>query len=368
MAARGPPSLEAAKGAVHEVKSAIVKEGKPNKSKKSAGEKRAQQEASAAGKSGEAGNASGGNSNIERPLIAKDFFWDDWHSYIASAILALALIDLSIEFLAGTGLGVLCFTPFLNGSEKEFNRDQSAFINSWCSRLLPYTEYYPLFTLIQGISLFVPHYIWASVFASYFDFFFALSGSLERLRERKTGEYNPRNAAIVRRLEDEFSERKTILVSYFVKLLAHGLLFIVFIAVNYTIFTQFDTDITCPPEKEEPSPIFGRVYCVYSRFRILFILQIVNVVLLIIGTLLTVLGFFMVFICSHEDVLGCEKVAEFCYSSALHPSHFVPKLWNDWRYQCYTSFHLKSDLDFLMVRLFSTDAGYGKIFQDVQVL
>ena len=360
----GPPNLEKV---VQGAKSAVVKEGKSNKSKKAstAGDEK---NGATAGKGGESESASGGNSITERPLIAKDFFWDDWLSYVATAILGLALIDLSIEFLSRTGLGILCFTPFRNDSENDFNRDQSAFVNSWCSRLLPYTEYYPLFTLIQGVSLFVPHYIWASVFASYFDFFFALSGSLERLRERKTGEYNPRNAAVVRRLENEFSERKTILVSYFIKLLAQGVLFVIFITVNYTLFIEFDTDITCPPRGEDPSPIFGRVYCVYSRFRILFVLQIANAVLLVIGALITILSFIMVFVRSHEDVLGYEKVAEFSYSSALHPSHFVPRLWNDWYYQCYTSFHLRSDLDFLMVRLFSTDAGYGKIFKDVQVM
>ena len=89
--ARGPPSLQTAKETVQKVKSAIVKEGK---SKKSMDEKRSQKEGAAASKSSEAGNASGGNSNTERPLIAKDFFWDDWHSYVASAVLALALIDL----------------------------------------------------------------------------------------------------------------------------------------------------------------------------------------------------------------------------------------------------------------------------------
>ena len=106
---------------------------------------------------------SGSQVSSERPLITKDFFWDDWLSYIASAILALALIDLSVEFLAGSTLGVLCF---INDTNREYDRDQTAYINSWCSRLLPYTEYYPLFTLVQGVLLLVPQYVFSFIYST----------------------------------------------------------------------------------------------------------------------------------------------------------------------------------------------------------
>ena len=54
-------------------------------------------------------------------LVAREFFWDDWLSYIATAILALALIDISVEFLVGSSLGVLCFAPFLNDTSQDFD-------------------------------------------------------------------------------------------------------------------------------------------------------------------------------------------------------------------------------------------------------
>ena len=309
----------------------------------------------------------GSRVSRERLLIAKDFFWDDWLYYIISGILALALIDISVEFLTDSSLEVLCFPPFstINGSlsMRDYSTDQTAFVNSWCSRLLPYTEYFPLFTLVQGIMLFIPHYIWTSVFASYFDFFFALAGTLERLRERKTGEYHPRNSAIVCRLEEEFADRRTILLGYLFKQVAQGILLFVFVIITFAAFKDFRPDITCPPEKKDPSLIFGRVECVYARFRFLYVLQIANVFLLILGLLIVIFSFVIVFIRTHDDILGFEKVAAFSYRSALHSSYFIRRKKDN----ILSSFHLKSDLDFLMARLFSTDAGYGKIFKAVQV-
>ena len=302
---------------------------------------------------------SGSQVSSEKPLTAKDFFWDDWLSYVASAIIALGLIDLSVEFLAGSSLGVLCF---INDTSREYDRDHTAYINSWCSRLLPYTEYYPLFTLVQGVLLLVPQYIWVSVFSSYFDFFFALGGTLERLRDRKTGEYNPKNSAIIHRLEEEFANRRSILVCYFLKLLAQGLLFVSFIAITCGLFTDFRSDVDCPHKEDDPHVIFGRVLCVYSRFRFLLVLQLGNIILIVAGLLIVILGGLAVFGVTHVEALGYKKVAEFAYQSALHPSHFVPKK----RGYC-SGFHLMSDLDFLLFKLFATDAGYGKIFKDIQV-
>lgn len=114
-----------------------------------------------------------------RNLSAKDFFWDDLLSYLASAILALALVDISVEFLAGSNLGLLCLTPLSSNNSADFDRDQSAFVNSFCSRYLSLTEFYPLFTLVQGIALFSPHHIWLSIYSKYFNFYFALVSMLE---------------------------------------------------------------------------------------------------------------------------------------------------------------------------------------------
>lgn len=297
----------------------------------------------------------------QRTLRARDFFWDDLLSYIASAILGLALVDLSVEFLAGSHLGVLCFTPF------DYNRDQGAFINDYCSRYLPTTRFYPLFTLVQGIILYVPHYLWTSWFSSYFAFFFALASTLDRHRQRNTGEYSPNNITVVKRLESEFSGRNSMVVMYLIKLVAQIAAAITFISLTLTVFDDFDEDITCPPNDTDEHPLFGRVSCAYARFRFLNVLHVVNVILLAFALVTAAGGILLTFVRSYSSVLGYLKVANFMFDSALQSSHFVLKLANTGCFSCRSSVHVRSDLHFLLVKLFETDAGFGKLFKDIQV-
>ena len=51
-------------------------------------------------------------SDDEPVLHFKDFVWDQFLKYISSAILALTILNLSVEFLRGGG--VLCFPPVLS--------------------------------------------------------------------------------------------------------------------------------------------------------------------------------------------------------------------------------------------------------------
>ena len=51
----------------------------------------------------------------EEPVLQlKDFVWDQFLKYISSAILALTVLNVSVEFLRGGG--VLCFPPPLTMS------------------------------------------------------------------------------------------------------------------------------------------------------------------------------------------------------------------------------------------------------------
>lgn len=296
-------------------------------------------------------------------LVVKDFFWDDWLSYIATGILALALIDISVEFLVGSSLGMLCFTPFSNDSSQEFNRDQSAFINSWCSRQLPYTEFYPLFTLVQGVVCLIPHYVWSSVFSSNFSFYFSLVSNMERLRDRNTGEYVPQNSAIVRKLEDEFKDKRTILICYCIKLFVQLFVYFVIAVITFVYFTDFTSDTVCPPASENPSPVFGRVVCTYARFRFLYLLQIANVIMLVIGILILMMGFLMVSVYGYFQVrrFDYRKLAEFTYHSALNPKYFVAN-----RKTFFSDLIETDDMDFMLLKLFAVDTGHAKLLQDVR--
>ena len=50
----------------------------------------------------------------EEVLQFKDLVWDQFLKYISSAILALTILNLSVEFLRGGG--VLCFPPLVTKS------------------------------------------------------------------------------------------------------------------------------------------------------------------------------------------------------------------------------------------------------------
>ena len=53
----------------------------------------------------------------EQVLQFKEFVWDQFLKYISSAILALTILNLSVEFLRGGG--VVCFPPLSAKSVNE---------------------------------------------------------------------------------------------------------------------------------------------------------------------------------------------------------------------------------------------------------
>ena len=86
----------------------------------------------------------------------------------------------------------------------EISRSQSDYFNNFCSHSIPTTEYFPIFLLAQGILLVTPHFVWRGLFKGDFDSFFAVSEKLDRLQERSTGDYDPKNFDRVEKLELEF--------------------------------------------------------------------------------------------------------------------------------------------------------------------
>ena len=52
-----------------------------------------------------------GKKDEATSLEPKDFFWDQFLKYISSAILALTVLNVSVEFLRGGG--VQCFPPLV---------------------------------------------------------------------------------------------------------------------------------------------------------------------------------------------------------------------------------------------------------------
>ena len=65
----------------------------------------------------------------------------------------------------------------------------------------------------------------------------------------------------------------------------------------------------------------------------------------------------------HVNVLGFKDAALFAFSSCLPPDEYV----NEPFYKSPLLPGIRNDLDFLVMRLFCADSGYGRIFKDIQV-
>ena len=101
------------------------------------------------------------SNDFKKKVERKDFFWDQLILYLSLMIASLTAVDVAIQFLRGASGGVACYTPYRDGN---FTRDQASFVNSFCVRSLPWSQFFPVFTIVQGLLIAAPHYIWESVF------------------------------------------------------------------------------------------------------------------------------------------------------------------------------------------------------------
>ena len=318
--------------------------------------------------------STGAGGPWRKRIHQKDFFWDQLLLYLASILVALTVLDVSIEFLRGGG--VACYTPYDDGN---FTRDRAYFVNTYCTNDLPPTELFPVFILAQALLLSAPHLLWKSLFQGYFDYFFNLAEQLDRLRDSSTGEYDPKNTDIVNKLESEFVTNKNgMFRAYVTKMLLQCFVVFSVIPVSESIFRSFDVSFLCPvlsEGSEFPSdwPLDVRVTCVYPAFKIAAVIRIVDYICAIVAISICLYGITWCFY-QHTAELGVSEIAMFSFSSALLPQHFVfPHLFNSSdinfteRLRCLYKHRIRNDLDFLIMMLFRSDAGHGRVFKDIQV-
>ena len=314
------------------------------------------------------GNGQMGKAEEQGNIQQKEFIWDQFFLYLATAIALLTILDITLQFFRGGG--IFCYLPpdMVNGSG-ETTRDHAAYVNTFCLQSLSLSEYYPVFILIQGIFLAAPNYLWSAIFGGQFDFFFHLVKQLDRLRARETGEYQPKNFEIVKKLEKEFSENWKwvgIFPLYVGKLFLQLVLAVSSLIINAAVFPQssFEFVFICPRDSDNPRgwSLPSTVECVYSSFRVLEKIQVANYVLLILAVFTVVYGLF--WCCKrHKNALGYKDVALFAFSSSLKPEEFVFEPF--WSSPFYPG--IRNDLDFLLMRLYRADSGYGQVFKDIQV-
>ncbi len=132
------------------------------------------------------------------------------------------MLNVTVEFLRGGG--IFCFPPSDNVAIEnknlqgkmiyQFGTGQTNYINNYCARMILKTEYFPIYILIHGIFLILPHYVWTSIHRGDFRSFFSVVNKLDHLRD-ESGEYD---SNLVTRLEQAYSGQR-IFFSYIFKLL-----------------------------------------------------------------------------------------------------------------------------------------------------
>lgn len=310
-------------------------------------------------------------------LKPAEFFWDNIVLFVVSTIIGLAAIDVITEFLRGGG--VTCFPPLGAGVDEA----QAAYINNYCSGFLPFGAYFPAFMVVHAILITVPHYLWLRHYGGNFDFFFQQASNLKRSRDDKTGEHVPENLIIAQRLESTFTtyRRNSMYHLYILKLLVQFLWSVTGVGFAIGFFLrEFRARFTCPPNFNATTyefwPLDEPVGCAFETLSLLRVLWIADILLL----LLACFGLFWAIIwcfSTHVTELGSKEVARFAFQSGLAPRYYVPKLpVSDCLQSCFTSIPylscsgpdvIKTDLDFLIMRLFLTDSGLGYIFNEVQI-
>ena len=284
-------------------------------------------------------------------LEQKLFFWDNIIFYLASAILGLSVSNIVVDFLRPEPNAVTCFSYVTD-------RDQAAYINNYCNDFLPFSENFVLALVIHGVLLLAPHYLWKVYFSARIDFFFTHAAKLGTLRDRDTGEYPHNNFNVVDYMHREFHERRDILIGYIMKLLTQLLVVILAISTTAGLFQDSDFKIRfdCPHEDDEEDPIFRRVNCSYAKLRFVSILRITDYIFLALSMITIVYGLYWCLLRSHPE-LGHQETSQFCYDSCINSKYYISKKW----------YRLQNDLHFLLVSLFSTNAGLGRVFKSIQI-
>ncbi|XP_019860386.1 PREDICTED: uncharacterized protein LOC109588697 [Amphimedon queenslandica] len=323
------------------------------------------------------------HNNGDTPITPKDFYWDQILLYLVSAILGLSFLNTTVEFFRGSTIH--CYI-----SDTGTSLDQVTYLNNYCYSSLPNSQHYLIFTLISALIIIAPHYLWASYFGAYFDFFFDLTKKLHRLRDTKTGEYNSYNFELVKKLEQKFSSNPWMFRWYKLKLLTHLVTCTIFEIVNAFYFEadDFNKSFPCPADSSILNttvwPLPEQLNCVYNSLTLLYFLRNTALGLVAAAIVVIMIGLVWCFL-PHTTELGAKDIAAFCDFSCLPPEEYTfpslwkvvlsifscageERIWSTSNVKQVFSPRIHTDLDFLVTRLFYSDSGHGQVFKEIQIL
>ena len=324
---------------------------------------------------------------------SRDFLFDSITLYVVAVILALAAIDVVTEYVRESH--VQCYPNDTDStlSSKAFASVQD-YVNEFCTGRLPSLQYLPALIAVHAIFILVPHYVWLNAYGADLDFFFTHASKLKRTREVSTGDYHEMNYIISQQLENaffKFSRSNRMYLSYIAKLIWQIVFCIAGIVIILSLlFYQGipTTTFKCPDDENEdawPLPYNETVYCVFSPLGLLQKIWVVYVFLLILAVLFLLINLFNL-IKWHTRELGFKMCAKFSFVTGIPYQHYelVPAntikltLYSHcfWKrvlkklmcpfWQC-SPYHIRSNYDFLVVKLFRTDSGLGYILKELHV-
>ena len=294
---------------------------------------------------------------------SKDFFWDQAVKLLASGMLVLTLLEVLSSI---RGEAVQCLTP------DNYTRDQGAFINAYCTRSTHRTDYFLFLLVAQALLVYGPHFLWSSVYFGKLRYFSALAFSLDRHRDSKTGEFRSRNFVTVRALMETFGSTSIIYVTYVVKLVIQLLVAVVFIVICATLFNEYDPAFDCPDDDSlhlinDSWPLDEQIVCVLSSLNVLFPVWWANFVLLI-GTVVASMCGLVWCGLNHQTKLNWSYVARFALQSGIQPLEYRPKSWKKrWFSKYFKRYRIRSNLDFLFLRLYRDDVGRAQVLREVLI-
>jgi hypothetical protein len=317
----------------------------------------------------------GDESREEGTLKPRDFFWDSSVLYLVSVIIALSLVDGFTEFIKGSS--VVC-------NVDDNDNVSSDYINNFCAESLPITEYLPAFIFIHGLAIAIPHYLWMANFGGQFDYFFSVVSTMDRSRDDTTGQYSQKNFNIVRQLQLSFTTygRNFVYYLYIGKLMLQMIFAVASLVVSVVYFTDFNVIFQCPRDNStinnDPNwPLNNDVTCIFTSLKLLFWIRIGDIFLICLVVLALVWGFAWSF-GGHPVELGATEVSQFSFQSGIQIEHYVAPFSRFIWCQKYLSFlssfpwrfrspGISTDLDFMLLKLYHTDAGLGQVIKEIQI-
>ena len=292
-----------------------------------------------------------------------DLFWDQLIKYAASGMILLAAFDIVSSL---TSAGVKCLTP------DSYSRDQSAFINGFCSEHTPVTDYFLFYLLAQALCIAGPHLLWQAWFSGRLSFFVALALTLDRHRDSKTGEYAQKNYVVAEQLLNAFHCSHYMVFLYVVKLVVQLVLVLGVFAVSLWVFNDYNTIFPCPGQWDSATnrtwPLPTELSCVYSVLRSHQAAWITNYVLLGLALACTVYGLGWCSF-SHGSKLNWKEAARFALESGISHNYYHSRGFFKELLRCQNPFHyhIHNDLDFLLLKLFPQDVGCAHVLRDLLI-